>query len=50
MGKIMIEEVSTVADSQPIEHPIMAQLTSEVITETTACKCDDCDPCDYEAS
>lgn len=49
MEGVLIEEAPTAADSQLVEHPIVSQLIAEVITETAACKCDDCDPCDYEA-
>jgi len=37
-------------EQELIDHPIVSFYTDEVSREIAACKCDDCDPCDYEAS
>lgn len=32
-----------------VDNPIVIFYAVEVAQEMTACQCDDCDPCDYEA-
>lgn len=34
----------------PVKHPIVEHFVAEVSLEMAMCPCDDCDPCDYEAS
>lgn len=47
----MLESVATEQHNpEPIDHPIINHFVDEVSREMDMCGCDDCDPCDYEAS
>ena len=37
-------------NSELVDHPIVNHFVNEVSNEMLGCDCDDCQPCDYEAS